>query len=354
MLFTVWAGKLTEGFVDALGGLADDVPFFAVRGNRPPSTPWYTELWLASSGVGGQLTFYGLSTAAKRPPGARVCPRGAGNRAVKRKSLSGFALPGVPSGDGGAGGRRGEATDTAPRPRKRSQQARQAARAAEAPAPGGGKRRRSRRGGRGKEPPGPKPEGRRKAGRGTKPTEGKQRDPRGRTRSAKPAPEATQGQAQRARAKQGQGQAQRTQRAPRERDSAHQGRARERGTRRTARARQRAQCAGSSPRSGGGRAPPSGRAGQATAQHGGRTRSGEKAPATAKPKPGQARSTTLWSAGNLPARELAGWVGAILPPGPDPQPSHQRSGSRRGHELAWCPPSAAVSARLVRAAISAA
>ena len=266
-------------------------------------------------------------------------PPGGGKQGCEAEVPFGLCAPRSPQRGRRGGGAQGRSHRRSTAPPKRSQQARQAARAAEAPAPGGGKRRRSRRGGRGKEPPGPKPEGRRKAGRGTKPTEGKQRDPRGRTRSAKPAPEATQGQAKRAREKQGQGQAQRTQRAPRERDSAHQGRARERGTRRTARARQRAQCAGSSPRSGGGRAPPSGRAGQAKAQHGGRTRSGEKAPATAQPKPGQARKTALWSAGNLPARELAGWVGAILPPGPDPQPSHQRSGSRRGHGLAWCNPS---------------
>lgn len=48
----------------------------------------------------------------------------------------------------------------------------------------------------------------------------------------------------------------------------------------------------------------------------------DKAPATAQPtrrderEPGQARKTALWSAGNLPARELAGWVGAICPRDP--------------------------------------
>lgn len=104
MLFTVWAGKLTEGFVYALGGLADDVPLFAVRGNRPLSTPWYTELWFASSGVDGQLTFYGLSTAAKRPTGARVCPRQPGNRAARWKPLRALRSPESPAGTAGRGG----------------------------------------------------------------------------------------------------------------------------------------------------------------------------------------------------------------------------------------------------------
>ncbi len=65
---------------------------------------WYTVSWPASSGVDGQLTFYGLSTAAKRPTGARVCPRQPENRAARWKPLRALRSPESPAGTAGRGG----------------------------------------------------------------------------------------------------------------------------------------------------------------------------------------------------------------------------------------------------------
>ncbi len=120
MLFTVWAGKLTEGLVDALSGLVDDVPLFAVRGNRPLSTIMVHRIMARVKWGRWAVDFLRIVNGGEAPHRGAGMPPAAGKQGCEMEAPSGFALPGVPSGDGGAGGRRGEATDTAPHHRKRA------------------------------------------------------------------------------------------------------------------------------------------------------------------------------------------------------------------------------------------
>ncbi len=66
------------------------------------------------------VDFLRIVNGGEAPHRGAGMPPAAGKQGCEMEAPSGFALPGVPSGDGGAGGRRGEATDTAPHHRKRA------------------------------------------------------------------------------------------------------------------------------------------------------------------------------------------------------------------------------------------
>lgn len=299
---------------------------------------WYTESWPASSGGDGQLTFYGLSTAAKRPTGARVCPRQPENRAARWKPLRALRSPESPAGTAGRGGA-GEKPPTQHRTTENAPSKRGRPRAQPKPRPpegekggaaavGAGARSRRAR----------SPRGAARRGEGRSPPRGSNETPAGGREAQSPRPQRRKGK--RSAPAQSKGKGKRSGRSERrgsatartkaERESGGRGARPGRDSGRNAPDRAREAAAGAPPR-----ADEPGKPWRSTA-----------AGREAGKKPRQRRSRSrgrravplLWSAGNLPAREQPGWVGAKLPPGPDPEPSRQRSGSRWGHGLAWCNP----------------
>ena len=299
------------------------------------------------------MTFYGLSTAAKRPTGARVCPRQPGNRAARWKPLRALRSPESPAGTAGRGGA-GEKPPTQHRTTENAPSKRGRPRAQPKPRPPEGEKAAQPPWGPGQGAAGPEARGAPQGGARDEAHRGEATRPpradakrKARARSAARAsaarPRKARARANAADAASGAGARQRAP-SPSKRagDEAH-------GPGETAGAMRRIEPAKRR------RARPPERTSRAS--HGAARRQGAKrgkSPGNGAAEAGAGAQNHPRSAGNLPAREQPGWVGAILPPGPDPEPSRQRSGSRRSHGLAWCASSAAVSARLVRAAISAA
>ena len=298
---------------------------------------WYTVSWPASSGVDGQLTFYGLSTAAKRPTGARVCPRQPENRAARWKPLRALRSPESPAGTAGRGGA-GEKPPTQHRTTENAPSKRGRPRAQPKPRPpegekggaaavGAGARSRRAR----------SPRGAARRGEGRSPPRGSNETPAGGREAQSPRPQRRKGK--RSAPAQSKGKGKRSGRSERrgsatartkaERESGGRGARPGRDSGRNAPDRAREAAAGAPPER------------TSRASHGAARRQDAKrgkSPGNGAAEAGAGAQYHLWSAGNLPAREQPGGGGEKFPPGPAPEPSRQRSGSRWGHGLAWCNP----------------
>lgn len=269
------------------------------------------------------VDFLRIVNGGEAPHRGAGMPPAAGKQVCEMEAPSGFALPGVPSGDGGAGGRRGEPTDTETAG-QRHQQARAGAGAQTGPGAQG-----DPSAANGRASPGPG------ASRPRSPKGGPRGDPAG-PRAGDSRPGAQEGRPNREPAPERMGRPSQTR--PARADGARtraRGRAGEPGG--TARGRGRRAKRGRKRRTGPAKRRRARRAGADPRRGRGPGARGD-AESAKKPPKGAGAHTTLWSAGNLPAREQPGRVGAKLPPGPDPEPSRQRSGSRWGHGLAWCNP----------------
>ena len=248
---------------------------------------------------------------------------------------SGFALPGVPSGDGGAGGRRGEATDTAPRRTRGTAQARRRAEHTQKRrAPGGEKaalcaaqgarRERNTRAAR--------------RGQASAPTGGREApSPRPQRRKGKrSAPAQSKGKGKRSGRSERRGSA--TARTKPERRSG--------GSERRTRVEWARPPAADEPRK------------RSAARR--QDARWDKAPATAKPtrrderEPGQARKTTFVERGQSARAGTTGAGGGKIAPGTRPGAIAPTEWEPLGSWACVVQSCAAVSARLVRAAISAA